>query len=148
MLQLTKRTEYGLVALIHLVEQGGVVPVREICERHPSLPKRLVAEVLKELHRGGFVESQRGAAGGYSLARPAPAITLGEVVGALEGKPDMTECDLVGAWADRRPDVDSTCPVRNPLERLRTGIWNVLSGTTLEDLVRGRFRISPSMTAS
>ena len=94
------------------------------------------------------MESQRGASGGYSLSRPASAITLGEVVGALEGKPHMTECDLVGAWADRSPDVDSLCPVRNPLERLRAGIWNVLSGTTLEDLVRGRFRISPSMTAS
>ena len=143
MLQLTKRTEYGLAALIHLVEEDGVVSVREICARHAALPRRLVAEVLKDLHRAGVVTSQRGASGGYALARHPAAITLGEVVGSLEGKPSLTECELVGAWPDFEPDVDSHCPVKNPLERLRASIWNVLSGTTLEDLVRGKFRVAP-----
>ena len=149
MLQLTKRSEYALVALLRLVEAGpgAIVSVREICERSP-LPRRLVAETLKDLHAAGIVSSQRGALGGYALARPEGSITLGDVVGVLEGKPAVTQCDLVGAWVDRAPDVVSPCPVRNPLESLRTGIWNAIAGTTLEDLVRGRFRVPSSMSAS
>ncbi len=149
MLQLTKRSEYGLVALLRLVEAGpGVfVSVREICARSP-LPRRLVAETLKDLHAAGIVSSQRGSLGGYALARPAGSITLGEVVGVLEGAPAVTQCDLVGAWVDRAPDVVTPCPVRNPLESLRTGIWNAIAGTTLEDLVRGRFRVPASLIAS
>jgi Rrf2 family protein len=149
MLQLTKRSEYGLAALLRLVEAGpgGFVSVREICERN-ALPRRLVAETLKDLHAAGVVDSQRGAAGGYALARPARSITLGEVVSVLEGKPAVTQCNLVGAWVDRAPDVVSPCPVRNPLESLRTGIWNAIAGTTLEDLVRGRFRAASPLSAS
>ena len=149
MLQLTKRSEYGLVALLRLVEAGpgAFVSVREICARSP-LPRRLVAETLKDLHAAGIVGSQRGALGGYALAHPARSVTLGEVVGVLEGKPAVTQCDLVGAWVDRAPDVVTPCPVRNPLESLRTGIWNAIAGTTLEDLARGRFRVPSSLSAS
>jgi Rrf2 family protein len=69
-LQLTKRTEYGLIALVHMADRRGeVVSVREICEHYP-VPRRLLAEVLKDLGRANLVESQRGATGGYQLARP------------------------------------------------------------------------------
>jgi Rrf2 family protein len=148
MLQLTKRSEYGLAALLRLVEAGpgAFVSVREICARYP-LPRRFVAETLKDLHAAGLVDSQRGVQGGYTLARPAREITLGEVVAVLEGKPPVTQCELVGAWLDRAPDVVTPCPVRNPLESLRTGIWNAIAGTTLEDLIRGRF-VPPPLSAS
>jgi Rrf2 family protein len=149
MLELTKRSEYGLAALLHLAEAapGAFVSVREICERHP-LPRRLVAETLKDLHAAGLVESQRGAAGGYALARRAAAITVGEAVGVLEGKPAVSDCEMADTWIDRSTDVASSCPVRNPLERLRAGIWKVLAGTTLEDLVRGPLRLSHKSHAS
>jgi Rrf2 family protein len=149
MLQLTKRSEYGLVALLRLVEAppGAFVSAREICDRHP-LPRRLVAETLKDLHGAGLLESQRGKAGGYRLARPTDAITLGEVVGALEGKPAITQCNLAGAWVGRAPDVASACPVKNPLELLRAGIWSLLAETTLADLAHGRFQIPSSRTTS
>ena len=69
MLQLTKRTEYGLIALTFLTQrQGTICSVREICEHYP-VPRRLVAEVLKDLCHAGLVDSHRGAAGGYTLAR-------------------------------------------------------------------------------
>src|SRR6187402_905906 len=93
MLQLTKRTEYGLIALVHMADHGGrVVSVREIGEHYP-VPRRLMAEVLKDLSHAGIVESQRGATGGYALARSADAITLAEIVVALEGQPVITNCD-------------------------------------------------------
>ncbi len=147
MLQLTKRTEYALIAMIQLLDRAGdVVSVREICERNP-VPRRLAAEVLKDLQRGGLVHSHRGANGGYTLARGAEQITLGEIVAAIEGKPTFTECDLVGSYAGAH-DVASCCPIHNPIERLRTGIWDILQATTLRDLVRGHFHVSSNLIAS
>lgn len=135
MLQLTKRTEYGLIALVHLADRRGeLVSVREIGDCYP-VPRRLLAEVLKDLHRAGLVESQRGAAGGYALARPAEAVTLGEIVAALEGEPALTSCEGLGASAaDGRCDVQPVCPIRSPLQRVRQGIWTLLQGTTLRSL--------------
>ena len=108
MLQLTKRTEYGLIALIHLADRDGeVVSVREIGEQYP-VPRRLLAEVLKDLCNAGMLDSQRGAAGGYRLARPAEQITLGEVVAALEGEPALTSCQVPGEGSPASLESGST----------------------------------------
>lgn len=135
MLQLTKRTEYGLIALVHMVDRANeYVSAREISERY-QLPRRLLAEVLKELSRTSLVESQRGATGGYTLARPAESIAIGEIVSALEGAPTLASCEGLGASAGRGEcGVEPVCPIRSPLQRLREGIWRQLEGTTLAAL--------------
>ncbi|MCY2960396.1 MAG: Rrf2 family transcriptional regulator [Planctomycetota bacterium] len=134
MLQLTKRTEYGLIALIHMADRAGqVVSVREISEHYP-VPRRLLAEVVKDLGRAGLVESQRGATGGYALARPADRITLGDVVVALEGAPAVTSCESHGDTVGSTCEVESVCPIRSPLQRLREGIWRLMERTTLQSL--------------
>jgi len=136
MLQLTKRTEYGLIALAHLATANGeVTSVREICERYP-VPRRLVAEVLKQLGRSNLVESHRGAQGGYTLARPADTISVGEIVGVLEGLQSLTSCESLGSYVAGSCDVEPVCPIRSPIHQLRTGIWKLLEQTTLRDLVR------------
>jgi len=135
MIQLTKRTEYGLIALIHLADrEGEVVSSREIGE-HYSMPQRLLAEVLKDLCHADLVDSHRGSSGGYSLALPATTITLGAVVKALEGAPSVTSCEGLGA-ASRggECDVRPLCPIRSPLQRIREGIWSLLQSTTLRSL--------------
>jgi Rrf2 family protein len=134
MLQLTKRTEYGLIALVHLADHvGAFVSAREIGESYP-VPRRLVAEVLKDLCRAGLVESQRGATGGYSLALSPESISVGRVVQTLEGAPTLTGCETLGAWSDGSCDVTPVCPIRSPISRLRSGIWDLMQGTTLADL--------------
>ena len=136
MLQLTKKTEYGLIALTHLAQaEGGLCSVREICERYP-VPKRLVAEVLKDLCHAQLVESQRGSSGGYRLARGPEAITVGDVVGALEGHPSLTSCASLGLYVAHSCGVEHVCPIRSPIETLRIEIWRLLSRTTLRDLVQ------------
>lgn len=135
MLQLTKRTEYGLIALVHLMDrEGEVVSVREICERYP-VPRRLVAEVLKDLTRAELVESHRGATGGYALGRPADQITLGQIVAALEGAPGLTSCQ---SHLPERSDceVEGNCPIRSPIHRLRERLWSLMELTTLRSLVQ------------
>ena len=135
MLQLTKRTEYGLIALADLAGcQGEVRSVREICEHYP-VPRRLMAEVLKDLCRAHLVDSTRGARGGYALSRPADSITVGEVVGALEGQPSVASCESLGAYVGGTCEVEPVCPIKSPIHRLRTGIWGLLERMTLSDLV-------------
>jgi len=135
MLQLTKRTEYGLIALTHLAHrEGSVSSVREICERYP-VPKRLVAEVLKDLCHANLVESHRGSSGGYSLARKPEAISVGDVVAALEGHPSLTSCASLGLFVAQSCEVERVCPIRSPIETLRIELWRLLSRTTLRDLL-------------
>jgi len=135
MLQFTKRTEYGLIALVYLVDrQGEFVSVREICDRHP-IPRRLVAEVLKDLGRTNIVESQRGVGGGYCLTRPPEEITLGEVISTLEGAPALTSCATLQLTGVGECEVEPTCPIRSPIHSVREHLWRLLERTTLRSLV-------------
>lgn len=154
MIQLTKRTEYGLIALVHLADKGGAfVSVREIADHYP-VPKRLLAEVLKDLARAELVESARGKDGGYALRRAPEHITLAHIVAALEGRPSVSSCDSTHAPADfdHAPEhavvveagapksasacgLEPVCPIRSPLHRVRDGIWGLMERTTLRSLV-------------
>jgi len=134
MLQLTKRTEYGLIAMVHMVGRGvEPVSVREISERYP-IPKRLLAEVLKDLCRTELVESRRGAAGGYTLARSADVITVGDIVEALEGRPEISNCGTSSLHRNAECEMQPTCRIRSPLQRIRESIWSMLQRTTLRSL--------------
>ncbi len=134
MLQLTKRTEYGLLAMVHMADcPGEVQSVRRLCEQYP-LPKRLLAEVLKDLARLGLVVSHRGTSGGYELARPAERITLADVVQALEGAPELTNCDSSIAQGSGGCEVRPTCRIRSPIQRVRATLWRTLEQTTLREI--------------
>jgi Rrf2 family protein len=136
MLQLTKRAEYGLIALTHLaLRAGAVVSVREICEHYP-VPKRLVAEVLKDLCHARLVESTRGSSGGYALTRAPESISVGDVVVALEGPPALTSCASLELFRASACGVEHVCPIRSPIETLRLELWKLLSRTTLRDLLQ------------
>lgn len=143
MLRLTKRTEYGLIALVHLAERAAAAPPGEEAEVVSAraigdifpVPRRLLAEALKVLQVAGMLESTRGAHGGYRLAQPAGEISLGQIVSTLEGEPALTSCAGLGAAAsDGVCEVEHVCPIRSPLSRLRTGIWNLLEGVSLQAL--------------
>ncbi len=134
MLQLTKRAEYGLIALVHMVDHGSEpVSVREISERYP-VPRRLMAEVLKALGRSSLVESHRGSGGGYTLARAPEEITLGEVVSVLEGAPNLTNCEMPAVLRQGGCEVKPTCPIRSPIRRVHEHLWDLLDRTTLRAL--------------
>lgn len=144
MLQLTKRTEYGLIALVHLAgRRGGRTSAREISERY-QVPRRLLAEVLKHLARAGLVESQRGAQGGFELVRDPSTITVGEVVTELEGAPTLASCDVADLFSRGDCDVLHHCPIRSPLQRIREGIWRQMEHTTLEQLADPNFQLAPA----
>lgn len=141
MIQLTKRTEYGLIALVHMAErEGQCVSAREISERY-LIPRRLLAEVLKDLCRADLIDSHRGATGGYSLALSPDHLPLSAVVAALEGRPLLTSCESSGldpaghAGHTGECGLESRCPIRSPLHRLREGLWQLMQRTTLRTLL-------------
>src|ERR1035437_1275386 len=88
MLSLTKKTGYGLIAMTHLaqLEAHEVASAREIADLF-GVPASLLMNVLKELAAAGYVESVRGAKGGYRLARRPEEINLADLVSAMEGGP-------------------------------------------------------------
>jgi Rrf2 family protein len=79
--------EYALLALLDLAQQPAGIPTRiaDIAARQ-KIPQKFLELILATLKQGAFVESRRGAEGGYLLARPARSITVGEVVRFLDGE--------------------------------------------------------------
>jgi len=131
MLRLSKKTDYGLLALGYLAAEApsGVASARAIAERY-DIPVELLAKVLQHLARRGFIAAQKGAYGGYHLTRPASAISLAEIVQAIDGPLAITACGR----EDEQCDQFGRCTVRDPLARVKERILSVLRDVTLAEM--------------
>src|SRR5512139_1017876 len=85
-MNISLKSEYALQAVFDLANQNSSEPVKiaDIAHRQ-KIPQKFLELILAGLKQGGFVESRRGAEGGYLLARPAETITVGEVLRFVEG---------------------------------------------------------------
>jgi len=86
-MKISVKTKYACVAVLELAANygsGGPVPIRRIAAKH-GIPDRFLVQILLQLKAGGLVESTRGAAGGYRLARPPGEVSLGQVMEVIEG---------------------------------------------------------------
>jgi len=138
MLALTRKTGYALIALTHLAEldEGELSPAREVAVRYDA-PRALMMNVLKDLAAAGYVESVRGAHGGYRLARPLEEVTLADLVSAIEGPVQLAECvGQVGARSDKGScRVRATCPIVDPIHRVHRRLREFLGRITLAEIV-------------
>jgi Rrf2 family transcriptional regulator, cysteine metabolism repressor len=118
--------EYALKAIFDLSTQNGREPVKiaDIARRQ-EIPQKFLELILSSLKQGGFVESRRGAEGGYMLARPAESITMGSVLRYVEGPRDKTRA---------LAHVDS--PFGAVWERVDQAIASELDTTNFATLVR------------
>jgi len=91
-MRLTAFTDYGLRVLMRLADAPAVPSTTARIAEEVRIPYNHLTKVVQDLARGGFVTTQRGADGGVRLARPAEAITLGEVVRFLERRYAIVEC--------------------------------------------------------
>ncbi len=132
MLKLTKKSDYGLIAMKHLAEVQVSCSAKDLADAH-SIPQELLAKILQRLARAGLLVSQHGTNGGYVLARDAAAISAFQVIQAIEGPPFITAC--VSTRGCGRTD---RCTVREPLQKVRQGIEEVLSRLTISDLKDSR----------
>ena len=138
MLALTKKTGYGLIAMTYLagLDEGQVASAREIAERF-GVPGSLLMNVLKELSAAGYVESVRGAHGGYRLAREPEKISVADLVTAVEGPIRLAQC-----VAGKDPGGDSEpcrlverCPVADPVHRVQRRLSDFLKTVSLAEIV-------------
>jgi len=132
MLRMSKLTDYGIVLLAQLAssKQGETHNARELAH-DTQLPLPVVSKVLKALAREGFLVSQRGAKGGYSLARHPGAISVAQVIRALEGPVALMECSASPGQCQQ----ESSCQVRAPWQRIHRVIEESLARFPLSDLL-------------
>lgn len=139
MLAMTKKTGYGLIAMTHLARVGpqGLSSAREIAEKY-DIPQALLMNVLKELAARGYVQSVRGAHGGYRIARRPEDVNFVGLIEALDGPMRLAECVIGRVGDDDRAQCKrmSGCPIADPVHRVHRKIRDFLSGVTLADVLQ------------
>ena len=135
---ISKRTQYGLKAVLALGRRYGEGPVliSRLAEEE-SIPIKFLELILLELKGHGLLESKKGKGGGYQLSRPPSTITMGSIIRIMEGPLAALPCASETAFrpcADCR-DVE-TCGTRIIMRQVRDAMADVLDRTTLADLLR------------
>ena len=127
LMKISVKSEYALNAVLDLTMHGFGQPVKiaDIARRE-KIPQKFLELILAELKKAGFVESRRGAEGGYLLARPADLITVGEVLRSVEGGKSSRSA------SQKRADA----PFSDMWKRVDDCISNVVDRTTFTDLAR------------
>lgn len=132
MLRLSKKADYALLAMRYLAAQSGreAVSAREVAEAY-RIPAELLAKVLQRLVRAGLLESHQGIRGGNGLSREAGAISIAEVIQAIDGPFTVTAC----SEEDHSCDQFAKCNIRDPLWRIKDRIVTELSAASVAELV-------------
>ncbi len=140
MLRLTKKADYGLMALKYLGEHALLVDgaqrlnaaqsAKDIAEAY-HIPPQLLAKILQTLTRAGILISTAGTNGGYALARPASEINAFEVIRAIDGPLFITSCITIHGTCD----LHGHCTIKEPLRKVNDSIKDLLSGIRIADLI-------------
>ena len=127
-MNISVKGEYALQAVFDLALQKPDVPIKiaDIARRQ-KIPQKFLELILAGLKQGGFVESRRGAEGGYLLARPPDRLTVGEVVRYIEG---------IRAQKSSQRAI-STDPFGEMWQRVDLAVSSVIDQTSFAELVRG-----------
>jgi Rrf2 family protein len=130
MLKLTKKADYGLIALKHLaVNAPASSSAKEIAETY-GIPGALLSKILQKLVKNGFLRSEQGTNGGYKLARDPREITAYEVIRTIDGPIFLTACFTEHGYCVHT----DKCTVRDPLQKVHEGILRLLASISISDM--------------
>jgi len=131
MLRLSKKADYALLAMRHMAAHAdrGSLSARELAEAY-DIPAELLAKVLQRLVRSGLLESHQGIRGGYGLAKPPAAMSVADVIQAVDGPLTVTAC----SDTDHSCDQYAKCNIRDPLWRIKDRIVSALAATSVAEL--------------
>ena len=133
-MEISAKTDYAVRALLELAARAPNLVKIEVIIGEQQLPRKFVEAILGELRRAGLVRSQRGAEGGYALARPAGEITLGEVIRAVDGP--------LAEVRGLRPHETTYAGVAEHLPQVwvavRAALRRVLDETSLQQVLTGK----------
>ena len=136
MIRISRIADYAVLLVVHIAvdRSRGVHSARDLSQ-HTRVPLPTASKILKALGHAGLLTSSRGVGGGFRLAKPAEEISVGSVISALEGPLALTECQNPEAGAC---DIESSCPVRAPWERVNRAIRETLGAFTIAEIVAGQ----------
>jgi len=128
MFKLSKKADYGLIAVKHLAmhREQHACSANEIADEY-GISSTLMAKVLQKLARQNLVAAKHGSSGGYQLAKTPDQISALEVITAIDGPVLITSC----VTSHGNCDATSKCSVREPLRRVNDSILNVLGTVTI-----------------
>jgi Rrf2 family protein len=131
MLKLTRKADYGLIAMKHLAEHAatGALSAKEIAGAQ-KIPSELLAKILQKLVRARLLISLQGTNGGYKLARDSRTISAFDVIKAIEGPLFLTSCVTHKGACEQ----SVRCTVKEPLQKVSLAIEEVLSKVTIFEL--------------
>jgi Rrf2 family protein len=132
MLRLTKKADYGLMALKYLAEhpETPALSAKDISEAY-GIPAQLLAKILQRLTKVGLLKSHAGMNGGYALSRDPRSISAFEVIHAIDGPLFITSCGVKG---NASCDLHDSCTIKAPLSRVNDSIAGVLKSISIGDL--------------
>lgn len=131
MIILSKLADYGVIVAAHLAADPERQVTAAAVAAATRLPPATVAKILKILAHARLVTAARGAAGGYRLARGAGAISLAEVVAAIDGDIGLTQCSVHAAECART----TYCPTRPHWAAINRAVGEALSAISLDKMV-------------
>jgi Rrf2 family protein len=131
MLKLTKKADYGLMAMKHLAEHAdqGACSAKDVADAY-GIPAEALAKILQRLVKAGLLNSQHGTNGGYTLSRDASKISAFEVIRAIDGPLFITACVTVRGECGQT----DRCTIREPLRRVNDSIEKVLRQITISEM--------------
>jgi Rrf2 family protein len=145
LMQIPRKVDYGLRAVIYLSSQDAerCCSISEIAE-HQGVPKKFLEKIIQALVRDGLIKSKRGSCGGYTLARSADAISIYDVVAAIEGPIAVNLCMESHSNCDQLP----RCAMVNVWSEVQRKVTEVFTRTTLADLRPRKAMVDPSSLSS
>ena len=137
MIKLSRMADYGVILMVQLAREPGDVTTAADLSETTALPGPTVSKLLKQLSRAELLESHRGTKGGYTMALPAEAISVADIVCALEGPIALTECMTAdGAICE----IEALCPTRTNWRQINDALFEALDRVTLHDMAKPVFQ--------
>ncbi len=134
-MKLSTRGEYALRALLVLGMNYGPHVVRiQTISAEQNIPKRFLEQILNDLKSAGVVESKRGVAGGYRLARPPQDITLAAIIRHIEGALAPVSCVSERFYEKCSCPDEARCAVRSVMKEARDAVVKIVERVTVAEL--------------
>ena len=148
-MKLSLRSEYALRALLVLGQNYGeqVIRIQAISEQQ-NIPRKFLEQILNDLKNMGAVESRRGVAGGYRLARPPQHITLASIIRHLEGALAPISCVSERFYEKCTCPDEARCAIRSVMKEVRDRVSDLMEGVTLADLCERSHKLDATPEAA
>jgi Rrf2 family protein len=135
MLQISKKVEYGLIAIRHMALQKNscCTTTKEISEKY-GISHNLLAKVMQALARNNLIVPRQGVNGGYILTKNAHDIKIADVINAIEqvSQIALMKCETI---TEENCAISSLCTIKNPLLKIQNTINEAFQRMTLQEIL-------------